>query len=283
MAAHHLHQFRGFPRLAAQLAIGKIEPQDVDLAVICDQLLDLPVHVCEIAFKIDLLVLIGGISAHRMVGILVFREIRVVPVEQRVIQPHAQSLGTHRVHKLPHQIASAGRVRALVIRQCRVKQAEPVVMLRRQHDILHPGALRPPRPVSGIVGLRGKLPQIALIFLRRHPRPAHIPFAAPGDRVESPMQEHPEPSLLKPLYPSFSFRHRRHSFPARLFHLCRAFCYYTSRAAQKTSAPSPHFFRAGKNAFLPSGNAHFASRLSASSPSLLPFYPIYPSSKVSQG
>lgn len=37
------------------------------------------------------------------------------------------------------------------------------------------------------------------------------------------MQEHPEPGLLKPLYPLFPFCHRRCSFPARPFNLRRAF------------------------------------------------------------
>ena len=165
-------------------------------------------HVREIAVKLNLLVLIGGVAAHRMVWIVIFREIRVVPVDQGIIQAHAQPLGAHRVHKLPHEIAAAGRVRALVVCQLGIEQAEAVVMLRRQHDILHPGAFSPPRPVSGVISLRGKFLHVTLVFLRRHPRAAHVPFAAPGDRVEPPVQEHPEPRLLKPLYPLFSFRHR---------------------------------------------------------------------------
>ena len=223
VAAHHLHQFCRLPCLAAQVAVGKIEPQDVNLSVVCDQLLDLPVHVRKITVKIDLLVLISRILAHWMVGIVVFREIRVVPVDQGVVQAHAQPLGAHRVHEFPHQIASAGRVCALVIRQFRVKQAKAVVMLRCQYDIPHSGLFCPTRPVSWVIGFRSKLPHIALIFLRWHPGSAHIPFAAPWDRVESPMQEHPEPGLLKPLYPLFPFCHRRCSFPARPFNLRRAF------------------------------------------------------------
>ena len=217
VTAYHLHQLRGPPRLAAQRTVGKIEPENVDFSVLCDQFLNLPVHIGKVAVKIDLFVLIGGVPAHRVVGVIVFREIRMVPVEQGVVKPHAQPLGADCFHKFPYQIAPTGSVRALVIRQCGVKQAEPVVMLRRQHDILHPGPLCPPRPVSGIIGFCGKLPHIALILRRRHPCPAHVPFAAPGDRVESPVQEHPEPGLLKPPHPFFSFRHCRCSFPARLF------------------------------------------------------------------
>ena len=165
-------------------------------------------HVGKIAVKVDLFLPIGRVAAHRVVRVVVFREVRVVPVDQGIIQAHAQPLGAHRVHKLPHEIAAAGRVRALVVCQLGIEQAEAVVMLRRQHDILHPGAFSPPRPVSGVISLRGKFLHVTLVFLRRHPRAAHVPFAAPGDRVEPPVQEHPEPRLLKPLYPLFSFRHR---------------------------------------------------------------------------
>ena len=86
MAAHHLHQLRRLPCLAAQFAIGIVEPEDIDLSIVRDQLLDLPVHIGKITVKVDFLILIGRISAHGMDRVVVFREIRVVPVDQGVVQ-----------------------------------------------------------------------------------------------------------------------------------------------------------------------------------------------------
>ena len=207
MAAHHLHQLRRLPCLAAQFAIGIVEPEDIDLSIVRDQLLDLPVHIGKIPVKVDFLILIGRISAHGMDRVVVFREIRVVPVEQGVIQAHAEALGAHRVHKLPHKIAPTGGVRALIIRQLGIKQAEAVVMLGRQDDILHSGPLCAAGPVSGIVGLCRKFLHITLVLFGGDSGVAHIPFAASGDGIEAPMQEHTKTRILKPLYSFFSFCH----------------------------------------------------------------------------
>ena len=153
MAAHHPDQICRPPRLAAQLVIGIIEPENVDPAVIRDQLLDLSVHIGKVAVKVDLLILIGGIAAHGMIAVVVFWEIRVMPVDQGVVQAHAQPLGAHRVHKFPHEVALTGGVRAFVVRQPGIKQAKAVMVLGCQYDILHPRPLCAPRPISGVIGL----------------------------------------------------------------------------------------------------------------------------------
>ena len=153
MAAHHPDQICRPPRLAAQLVIGIIEPENVDPAVIRDQLLDLSVHIGKVAVKVDLLILIGGIAAHGMIAVVVFWEIRVMPVDQGVVQTHAQPLGAHRVHKFPHEVAPTGGVRAFVVRQPGIKQAKAVMVLGCQYDILHPCPLCAPRPISWVIGL----------------------------------------------------------------------------------------------------------------------------------
>ena len=153
MAAYHPDQICRPPRLAAQLVIGIIEPENVDPAVIRDQLLDLSVHIGKVAVKVDLLILICGIAAHGMIAVVVFWEIRVMPVDQGVVQAHAQPLGAHRVHKFPHEVAPAGGVRAFVVRQFGIKQAKAVMVLGCQYDILHPCPLRAPRPISGVIGI----------------------------------------------------------------------------------------------------------------------------------
>ena len=214
MAAHHPDQICRPPRLAAQLVIGIIEPENVDPAVIRDQLLDLSVHIGKVAVKVDLLILIGGIAAHGMIAVVVFWEIRVMPVDQGVVQTHAQPFGSHCVHKFPHKIAPAGGICTLIIRQLGIKQAETVMVLGGQHNILHARPLRAPSPVAGIISLRGELLHILLILLCGDLCLAHVPFAASGNRIEPPVQEHPKARVLEPLYPFFAFCHMDYPFTA---------------------------------------------------------------------
>ena len=121
MAANHPHQFRRSPRLTAQLVIGIVEPENVDLPIIRDQLLDLPVHIGQVAVKVDFFIQIHRVSAYGMVDVLVLWVVRMMPVDQRIIQPHAKPLCAYCVHKLAHQIASAGRICAFIVRQLGVK------------------------------------------------------------------------------------------------------------------------------------------------------------------
>ena len=76
-----------------------------------------------------------------------------MPVDQGVVQTHAQPFGSHCVHEFPHKIAPAGGICTLIIRQLGIKQAETVMVLGGQHDILHPCPLCAPRPISGVIGL----------------------------------------------------------------------------------------------------------------------------------
>ena len=80
-------------------------------------------------------------------------------------------------------------------------------MLGRQDDILHSGPLCAAGPVSGIVGLCRKFLHITLVLFGGDSGVAHIPFAASGDGIEAPMQEHTKTRILKPLYSFFSFCH----------------------------------------------------------------------------
>ena len=77
----------------------------------------------------------------------------------------------------------------------------------KKDDILHSGPLCAAGPVSGIVGLCRKFLHITLVLFGGDSGVAHIPFAASGDGIEAPMQEHTKTRILKPLYSFFSFCH----------------------------------------------------------------------------
>ena len=65
-----------------------------------------------------------------------------------------------------------------------------------------------PRPVSGVISLCRKLLRIALVLLGRDLCLAHVPLAAPGDRIKAPMNEHTETCFGEPLCSCFSSCHR---------------------------------------------------------------------------
>ena len=137
-----------------------------------------------------------------------------MPVDQGVVQTHAQPFGSHCVHEFPHKIAPAGGICTLIIRQLGIKQAETVMVLGGQHNILHARPLRAPSPVAGIISLRGELLHILLILLCGDLCLTHVPFAASGNRIEPPVQEHPKARVLEPLYPFFAFCHMDYPFTA---------------------------------------------------------------------
>ena len=123
------------------MGVGIVKPEQVDLPVIRNQLLHLSVHVGQIAVKVDFFILEGGVIPHGMVHIAVFGEIRVMPVDEGIVQPYPQSLGSDSLHKFPYQIPSAERAGAFVVRPFGIEQAEAVVVLGGQHYVLHPRRL----------------------------------------------------------------------------------------------------------------------------------------------
>ena len=202
--AHHAHQLCRLPRFAdhiraRRVRIGIVQPEHVNLAVIRHQLAHLPVHVRKIAVKIAALVGDIGAAAVRMVDIGLVHEIRMVPVDDRVVQAHAEALGAERIDKLADQIAAAVR-RRLEIRQLRVKQAEAVVMLGDHDRVFHARVLRHPRPFFRIIVLGRKFLCKRLVFLRRDLLDAPDPFAVlpSGNGVDPPVDIKPEPGLGKP-------------------------------------------------------------------------------------
>ena len=93
--AHHAHELGCAPGFAAHFhavdgrVVGKIEPQQVELAIIGAQLAHLLVHVVEVAVEIASIVATRyGVVAQRGLAIAVLGEVGMVPVDDRVVQAY---------------------------------------------------------------------------------------------------------------------------------------------------------------------------------------------------
>ena len=75
----------------------------------------------------------------------VYRELWVMPVQERVVEPNAQALGPESVDDRSQQVPAGRGVGRLVVRKARIPQAKALMVLGRDDDVLHP------RP-SGVAG-----------------------------------------------------------------------------------------------------------------------------------
>src|SRR5512141_2396922 len=78
-------------------------------------------------------------------------EIRVVPVDKRVIKTDFQAFGAKCFHKRAQGILAERGVSTFIIRQGTVPQAETFVMLGGNNHVLHTGLTRSPRPDRWII------------------------------------------------------------------------------------------------------------------------------------
>ena len=120
------------------------------------------------------------------------------PVGEGVVEADLQPLGAERLDVFAHGILPIRRVRDLVVREVAVEHAEAIMVARREDGVLHARALREPRPFARIVVRRIEHLDKRFVFARL-PRVVRIrPLAAPRDRVDAPVDEHPETRLIEP-------------------------------------------------------------------------------------
>ena len=86
IAPYHFDKLCSLPFFLAHIPIRKVKPQKIQLSVIGHQLLYLTVHIFQIVVKIILIVFKRLVSAHRMMPVVIFRIIRMMPVKQGIIQ-----------------------------------------------------------------------------------------------------------------------------------------------------------------------------------------------------
>ena len=133
-----------------------------------------------------------------MVAVAVVRIIRMMPVEQRVVETDLQTRLAESVHIFADQIPAAWRVGGLIVRQLAVKKTETVMMLRGQYSVFHAGILCDPGPFLRVIIHWVEFLEERLIVLNGYPLCAADPFAAGGDGVQAPVNEHTETVLAEP-------------------------------------------------------------------------------------
>ena len=136
--------------LQTGVRIGEVEPQNIDLSVVRQELLHLISHVLRVAAHVAALVLLFGVGIvpAGMEGI--DGEIGMVPVDEGVVKADMQPLRPEGVDKFPHKIPSGLGVGAFVIGVGRVEQAKAFMVLGGQDGVFHPRRLGLPRPLPGI-------------------------------------------------------------------------------------------------------------------------------------
>ena len=132
------------------LPAGPVEPDAEQLAVLCEQLLQLVAIV-----------------------IIVLRRavIGAVPVPGGEIDPEAQTLLLTGLGRLPYHVPFAGGILHAVLRVLGGPQAEPVVVLGRQYHPLHPRIPHCPGPLAAVQLLRI---EDALVFRSVSPLPVGV-------------------------------------------------------------------------------------------------------------
>src|SRR5262249_59703359 len=83
-----------------------------------------------------------------------------------------------------------------------IEQAKALVMLGRHHDVLLAGTPGEPGPFAGAVGFWVELFCQLLVFGDRDGFVLHRPFVMAQHAVQTPVDEHPESSVVPPLHSS---------------------------------------------------------------------------------
>ena len=121
-----------------------VEPDAADVAVVGQQLAQLPVHVLEILVEVPRS---GrpGILAGAAARVIV----RVVPVELRVVEEQLQALlAAFLGERFQHVLLVRRPIDDVVVRDLRVEHREAVVVLAGDGDVLHARRPWPSRPTA---------------------------------------------------------------------------------------------------------------------------------------
>ena len=180
-----------------------IEPEDSELSVILEQLSDLLFHIIHIPTKFRSFGRTAFPCAARKI-------IRMMPVHDRVIEAHLETLSSTLLSKLLEDIAlKGGGVDNVIICIFRIEEAESIMMFARDHDVSHASLFSITHPFRGIESGRIELGGKFFVLLHRdlccRQDPlgmVRLPFPfACGNRIQAPVDEQSEPGLSPPCHP----------------------------------------------------------------------------------
>ena len=76
------------PFILFHFIIGKIKPHDIQFSIPCQQFSDLSMHVIQISVPVPVFIGTFRMIAHRMMSVTIVWEIRMMPVNQRIIKTY---------------------------------------------------------------------------------------------------------------------------------------------------------------------------------------------------
>ncbi len=172
------------------------------MTVVRAELPDLAVKVGAVALELVRGALESGVVTHGMVPVAEVGIVRVMPVDEGVVDADAQPFSAEGLHVLADEVPTRRRARRLVVSEGAVEETEAVVVLRRHDRVAHP---RPPgraRPCTRIVAIRGELIEEGLVGLCGNALVASHPLPASRNGIQSPVDEHPESVMAEPFRPA---------------------------------------------------------------------------------
>jgi len=178
--------------------VGEVIEHDVYLAEPREQFLHLRVEVGGVLADVPFLVHLGRLRVAPQGVQEVYRELRVMPVNEGVIETHPQPLRAERLHHRPDEVLAPGRVGHLVVRLTAVPQTEAVVVLGGHHEVPHPGPPGHPRPLGRVVEVRIEMIEVTPVLLIAHLLGALDPLVASRAGIDAPVDEHPEALANEP-------------------------------------------------------------------------------------
>ena len=162
-----------------------VVPEDVDLAVVGQQLADEAVGVVDKAPAGGFVRLADG-------------AVGMVPVHERVVEANAQAFGAGGFNEFADQIAAGPLLHGVVVGELGVPVAEALVVLGGHHHVLLAGALGQARPVARGVGLGMEVLGQDLVLRNGNALVLLGPLVLADDAVEPPVDEHAELGLVPP-------------------------------------------------------------------------------------
>ena len=174
-----------------------VEEHQVDLAVLCRELIDMVAHELtqrRMARRIVRAALTGPDPFRCLqVNVAVMR-----PVGQRMIEANAKAFGAERIDEHSENVLPVWRIGDLVVREMAVEHAEPVVVPRGEDDVFYARRLRKARPDCGIVVRRVERLRQRLVFVLRHHAAREPPLALCWNRIDPPVYEKAEARIAEP-------------------------------------------------------------------------------------
>ena len=161
--ADHGDHLRGTVLLGGVLPAA-VKPDHADRAVVGQQLSELALHVVDVAVVVGPC---GGPSVPRRGLPAPARQVvGMVPVEDRMVPAHLEPLFAACVGQLLHDVPLEGRAHDVPVGQFGIEQAEALVVLRGDHDVLHARGFGDAGPLAGVELHRVELLLERLILCR---------------------------------------------------------------------------------------------------------------------